>query len=156
VTSPGEFVFNTAVDDELYDELSQLAGETVVFAAVWEDSIADALADQSASPQSASPQTSSPTGDEAVTFDIDLYLAGGVYFELYGVSLFEDTESEPVRGVEAAESHLHELVRAGVVLGDIAVDEDDALVLVLARGNDPALYLDIGGFVLEEWDELPV
>jgi len=35
------------------------------------------------------------------------------------------------------------------------VDEADALVLVLFVGQEAAAYLDIGGWLLEAWDELP-
>lgn len=138
-----EFMLNTAVDDELYDELVQLAGERIVHVAVWEDSMVDAIAGQN-----------EPA--ETTTCDMDLYLEGGVYFELYGVAGYPTLESEPVSDRAALEKELLRLVHEGVTVGDVAVDEEDALVLVLAKGGEPVLYLAVGGFVLEEWDELPV
>lgn len=138
-----EFMFNSAVDDELYDELAQLAGEKIVHVAVWEDSMVDAIAGQGAA-------------QDSTSCDMDLYLEGGVYFELYGVTGYPDPESEPLSDRDALEKELRRLVAAGATVGDVAVDEDDALVLVLAMGGETALYLSVGGFVLEEWDELPV
>jgi hypothetical protein len=151
VPTPNEFIFNTIVDDDLYDDLNQLVGETIVHAAVWEDSMADALSDRGGGPRS-----EPAIAEEAASFDLDLYLAGGVYFELYGVTLYDDPEGEPVLGAASAESRLLDLARAGATLGEVAVDDEDSLVLVLTLGGSAALYLDIGGFVVEEWDELPV
>lgn len=146
-----EFNFHTSVDDELYDDLVQFAGHTVVHSAVWEDSLADALAGSSEAETDADNPLHS-----AASFDIDLYLSDGLYFELYGVTLFTDLEGEPLAGAVTVESHLNDLVRSGGVLSEVAVDEEESLVLVLSLGGVVALYLSVGGFVLEEWDELPV
>lgn len=150
---PRDLLFHTVVDDELYDEVCNLIGEPIVLASVWDDSLAAALASRASAAERAPEQA---TRDDESTFDLDLYLAGGVYFELYGVNLYETPDSAPIGDLETAQSRLHDLVRTGVSLGDVAVDEDDALVLVLHADNAPVLYLEIGGFVLEEWDELPV
>lgn len=147
-----DFAFYTTIDDEMFDELTVLNGEHVVLAAVWEDSLAEALAGQ-AGAQLADDEPDTP--DDVSTFDVDLYLEGGVYFELYGASLYDDTESEPLTGVETVQARLRELIREGVLLGEIAVDEEDGMVLVLQEKGQPVLYIDVGGFVLEEWVELP-
>ncbi len=147
--SDTDFLFYTAVDDQLYDELSQLTGQRIVHLAVWEDSMVDALAGSQAGTHSA--PDAAPT-----TFDMDLYLEDGVYFELYSVAAYPDPDADPLLEQAALEARLYALVAAGVTLGDVAVDPDDALVLVLTQGAEPALYLAVGGWVLEEWDELPV
>jgi hypothetical protein len=138
----GDQLFTT-VDDETYAELEQLAGEKVVHAEVWEDSLSDALEERGA-----------PPSDPA--FDIDLYLEGGVYFELYGVTCYADLDGTPFTDRDAVARALLKLVKQGATLGEVAVDEEDALVLVLALGDLPLLYLVVGGWLLEEWDELPL
>lgn len=138
-----EFLFNSTVDDELYDDLAELSGEKIVHVAVWEDSLVDAMA--------------GPTPpDEIASFDMDLYLESGVYFELYSVAAYPDLESDPLSNRAELEKLLHTLVHDVVILGDVAVDEEDALVLVLAHKDKPVLYFAVGGFVVEEWDELPL
>lgn len=151
----GDFLFQTRVDDEHYAELQNLVGQKIVLATVWEDSLADALeAREKGARRTASTESDGPT------CDIDLYLEDGVYFELYSVALFPSLDDEPLPNREEIELALHELLRDNApqghaVLGDVAVDDDDALVLVLQRGPHPALYLGVGAWVLEEWDELP-
>lgn len=144
-----DFIFYSSVDDELYEELVQLQGEDVAHVAVWEDAMADALPDAQTSPHI-------NAQIDAGTFDIDLYLAGGVYFELYSVTVYDDPDADPYIDGEVLASRVRRLLTSGCTLGEIAVDEEDALVLVLYQGRKPALYLSVGGWVLEEWDELPV
>jgi len=40
-------------------------------------------------------------------------------------------------------------------LEEIAVDESDALILVLGDQGTTKIYLAVEGWLLEEWDELP-
>lgn len=141
-----DFLFYSSVDDELYEELSQLVGEEVAHIGIWEDSLGDSLPGEEAG------RGGAPTG----AFDIDLYLADGVYFELYGVMVYDDPDADPYQESEVLESRVRRLLANGCTLGEVAVDEEDALVLVLNQGKKPALYLAVGGWVLEEWDELPV
>jgi hypothetical protein len=160
MSSKDEFLFYTAVDDELYDELQTLTGQKLVHASVWEDSLAEALEARS----SERPTRRVAPGDEAEdgpTCDIDLYLEDGVYFELYSVAVFPSLEGDPLPDRASIEEALFALLRGAAgpgaaSLGDVAVDDDEALVLVLHNGPKPALYLSVGGWVLEEWDELPV
>jgi hypothetical protein len=132
----------TTVDDELYDEVSELVGETVVYVEVWEDSLVDALEGESEPPASEH-------------FDIDLYLKGGVYFELYGVQCFSSLDGDPWTDVEQVQQRLIALVKSGIQIEEIAVDEAEGLVLVLGHEGTPQLYLDIGGWLIDDWDELP-
>jgi hypothetical protein len=57
---------------------------------------------------------------------------------------------------ETLEDRLFQVQREGLILGDVAVDEEEGLVLVLHSGGKPVLFLAVGGWVLEDWDELPV
>ncbi len=143
MANESDFMFNATVDDELFDELVELVGQSIVHAGVWEDSMVDALE----TPGDGEPPTPS--------FDIDLYLEGGVYFELYGVSVYPDPSEDAWAVREEVERRLTALVRGKAILGEVAVDEGDALVLVLSAGDKPAAYLVVGGWLLEEWDELP-
>ncbi len=133
----------TTVDDDQYEELAQLAGQRIVHVAVWDESLADALAEAAAEPE------------QQEAFDLDLYLEDGVYFELYGVFCLEDIDASPLRGQEAFARRLLSLVNQGVWLEEVAVDDEDGLVLVLGRDRTPQLYLVVAAFLLEEWEELP-
>lgn len=135
--------FYTRVDDEQYDQLSELVGERIVLAAVWEESVVDALGD------------AAPADAASPSADIDLYLACGVYFELYGVFCYTGLDDPPLDDLDLIEEKLTSLVKAGATLGEIAVDEDDALILTLLLDDQPALYLQIGAWILAEWEELP-
>lgn len=138
-----EALLLTTVDDETYDELTTLIGQRVVHVSLWEDSLADALAQQAVAP------------DQQTTFDLDLYLEDGVYFELYGVACFDDPETEPWRGVAQTGARLAAFVTGRAQLSDVAVDDDDGLVLVFTTPEGRQSYLAVGAWLLAEWDELP-
>lgn len=133
----------TSVDDELYDEISELAGQKVVHVEIWEDSLATAL------------NETEPEDEPNAQFDLDLYLEDGVYFELYGTRCYPDIDSEPWADLNTVTRHLQAYVKQGLWLEEVAVNEGDELVLVLARNQTPLAYLEIGGWLIEEWDELP-
>ena len=133
----------TTVDDELYDELSQLAGQAIVFVEVWEDSLSSALEEEEEQPE------------QQASFDIDLYLADGAYFELYSATCFDSPDGEPWIGLDAVSKRLSAAAKQKAVLEEVAVDEEDQLVLVLAYGSGKHIYLPVAAWLLEEWDELP-
>lgn len=135
----------TSVDDEQYDELSQLNGQKVVHVSVWEEGLAESIT---------APPNGANTNDETAA-DLDLYLADGVYFELYGTLCYTDLDAAPLSSLAEIEQHLQRLVKVGVVLEEVAVDEDDGLVLVLAQRHQPVFYLQVGAWLLDEWEELP-
>ena len=139
----------TSVDDELYDELQGLIEQRIVRVEVWEESLADALAENSADPA-----TTPASLAQQTAFDLDLYLDDGIYFELYGTVCLPNPEAEPLQGLETVTTQLDKLVTRGLWLVDVAVDENDALVLVLGVDNQAQLYLVVSGWLLEEWDEV--
>ena len=147
----------TSVDDETYAELSELMGQRVVHIAVWEDALDEALADSAAgvtpeiAPETA-PETAPATAQQS--FDIDVYLEDGAYFELYSVDCFDAPDSEPWVGYAHVAQRLADLVSRKCTLSEVAVDEDDCLVLVLGKGKEQ-IFLAVGAWLLEEWDELP-
>ncbi len=135
----------THVDDEQYDELVELAGQTVVHVSVWEETEVEGIA---------APSAGDKSPDETAA-DIDLYLGDGVYFELYGTICYTDIDAPPLADLAEIEQRLQQLVKAGLQLEEIAVDEDDGLVLVLGQNHQPLLYLQVGAWLLDEWEELP-
>lgn len=141
--TPNELPLMSTVDDETYDELMTLVGQQIVHVGLWEDSLSNALAEQAGEPF------------EPTTFDIDLYLEDGVYFELYGVSCFDDPDAEPWSDAAATQARLIRLVKAQASLSDIAVDEADNLILILSTPAGETLYLAVSAWLLAEWDELP-
>ena len=132
----------TTVDDETYAELNELAGQRVVHVAVWEDALDEAL--------------TAATGDpaEQKSFDLDVYLEQGAYFALYGVACFDALGSEPWLGFTQVDQKLKALVGRNATLQEVAVDEEDNLVLILGKGKEQ-VFLLVGAWLLEEWDELP-
>jgi hypothetical protein len=144
--------FYTTVDDEQYDELCELVGQTVVRVAVWEDSLAAAL-DQNG------PHAEGQTADQAATSaglaDIDLYLRDNIYFELYATLCFLDPDDDPLPDLQTVERTLYQVQADGAGLHEVAVDEEDGLVLVLGVADQPVLYLTAGAWILDQWDELP-
>ncbi len=140
----------THVDDEQFDELSELNGQPVVHVSVWEEGLADSITLS----QHDGVSPSGTTADD-VAADIDLYLRDGVYFELYGTLCYTDLDDPPLADLVLIEQRLQRLVKGGLELEEIAVDEDNGLVLVLAQRHQPVLYLQVGAWLLDEWEELP-
>ncbi len=139
----GNIPFFTTVDDDLFAELETLTGQSIVYFAVWEDSLADALEGREEAPAT------------ETTFDVDLYLDGGVYFELYAVACFLDPDADPLADHDEVVAQLAGLMRQQGQLTEVAVDTEDGLVLVLQSTGGGPLYLVVGAWLLEQWDELP-
>ena len=135
----------TTVDDEQYDELCELAGQTIVYNAVWEDSLTEALDDD----------LNRELHEDGILADIDLYLRDGVYFELYGSLCYPDLTSDPYSDLISIERALQDARSRQATLHEVAVDDEDGLVLVLGVGDKPILYILVGAWILDEWDELP-
>ncbi|MEZ4619810.1 MAG: hypothetical protein R2867_30500 [Caldilineaceae bacterium] len=138
-----DFDFYTVVDDEMYDELAELAGQKIVHVEIWDEALSDTLSGEERDPTS------------WVTVDLDLYLEGGVYFELYGTSCYPDPDAEPLVGLAQIKAQVTQLAKQTLWLDEVAVDEEDALVFVLSQQHKPQLYLMIEGWSVAEWDELP-
>ena len=137
------FDFFTTVDDEMYDDIADLTGQKIVHLEIWDEVLQDTL-------------EGSPTDPVTQTaVDMDLYLDGGIYFELYGVLCFPDPAQEPLVGFQTIQQQLTKLVKQELWLDEVAVDEEDALVFVLSRQHQPQMYLMIEGWSFAEWDELP-
>lgn len=151
----GESFINTTVSDELYDELAELEGLQVVGAALWEDSLSDTPDGE---------EDAEDEGDEPVEIidpesrqfvDMDIYLDENVQLELYEVALYTSLDEDPIIGLTAIGTLLSKEIEAGLWLEEVAVDEDEQLVLVMTRQHEPRFYLNVGGWSTTEWDELP-
>lgn len=147
--SPVEIV--TRVDDETYEELLQITGQKILHYILWEESLVDALIEANSAIQN---ETRADLTISEV-FDIDLYLEGGVYFELYETSCFPQLDETALDDKERLDSQLRALINQGTWLDEIAVDEIDQLVFVCCQNHQPVLYILINGWVLDAWDELP-
>lgn len=135
--------FHQKVTDELYNDLVEgIEGEKVVGLALWEESLADE-------------EDGSVPPEERTIFDLDLYLENQLYLELYATCVFQDPESDPLHGLDQLGKIFSRLVDTGIWLDEIAVTEDDELVLILSRNRQPQLYLNVGGWALEAWETLP-
>jgi hypothetical protein len=135
--------FHQQVTEELYNELvAQVEGEKVVGLALWEESLADA-----------EDETVPPAMRDV--FDFDLYLENNLYLEIYAAYIFNDPEGEPLRGLEQIGKIFSSLIEEGIWLDEIAVTEEDELVLILSRNHQPQLFLNVGGWTIEEWETLP-
>lgn len=145
----------TRVTNDLFDELTELEGQRVTRVVFWEESLIEELAEQ----LKASPQDFDIAAQKAATtrtaFDIDLYVEGELYFELYATFCYPTLDSDPLCGYNSTQAHVSRLVDTGLLLDEIAVDEDEQLVLVLAEGNEstPALYLAVSGWSIDAWQE---
>jgi hypothetical protein len=138
-----ELMVYSRVDDEQFVELSGLCAQRIVHATVWEETLLAALDHDVAEAWVQD------------TFDIDLYLGDGVYLELFGVCCFPAPDAEPWQGHEVVGERLGHLIAGGVWLDEVAVNEDDSLILILARRRQPGLYLAVSAWSLHEWEELP-
>lgn len=138
-----EVTVYSRVDDEQFVELSGLCAQRIVHATVWDETLLVGL-DRSAA--------ETWTQD---TFDVDLYLGDGVYFELFGVCCFPAPDAEPWLGYEVVSERLRRLIVGGAWLDEVAIDEEENLILILARRRQPVLYLAVSAWCLHEWEELP-
>jgi hypothetical protein len=144
----------TTVDDETYAELNELAGQHVVHVAVWEDALDEALAEMGAMTGAATEGETTGEPADQTSFDLDVYLEEGAYFELYGVTCFPALDGEPWTGHAQVDQRLKALVGRRATLQEVAVDEEDNLVLILGKGKEQ-VFLLVGAWLLEEWDEFP-
>lgn len=133
----------TTVSDAVLEDLSTLTGEKVLSFTLWDESLTEALTGKEVDP------------DVQAVADIDLYLEGGVYFELYGAVCYPNPAQPPLSGLATIQQRLSTLINSGLWLDEFAVDEDEQLVLVLNHNQQPTIYLVVGGWTMDEWDELP-
>ncbi len=140
---PGEAPLHYTLDDEQYDELvDTVVGERVMGLALWEESVSDEGGGR-------------PSPEQRVLFDLDLYLENNRLLALYGTALYTNPESNPLRGWQQAGKIVQTLINSGIWLDEVATTEDDELVLILSRQHVPRLYLNVSGWTVEAWENLP-
>ncbi|MBX3000236.1 MAG: hypothetical protein KF893_17060 [Caldilineaceae bacterium] len=135
--------FHQFVTDELYAELvERIEGHKVVGLALWEESLADDE-DENIDPRARE------------LFDFDLYLENHLYLEIYAAYIFQDPSGDALHGLDPIGTMFSTLIEEGVWLDEIAVTEENELVLILSRNRQPLIYLNVGGWAIEEWETLP-
>lgn len=140
---PGEAPLHYRLDDEQYDELvDTVAGERVMGLALWEESVSDEGGGR-------------PAPEQRILFDLDLYLENSLLLALYGTAIYTNPESSPLRGWRQAGRIVQTLINSGIWLDEVAATEEDELVLILSRQHVPQLYLNVSGWTVEEWENLP-
>lgn len=138
-----ELDFHQEVTEELYQELvDSVEGQKVAGLALWEESLADE-------------EGAEVAPDRRDVFDLDLYLDNHLYLEIYAAYIFSDPEGEALRGLDRIGKMFASLIDRGLWLDEIAVTEDNELVLILSRNQQPQLYLNVGGWSVEPWETLP-
>ncbi|MDE0077971.1 MAG: hypothetical protein OXO50_10660 [Caldilineaceae bacterium] len=140
---PGEAPLYYRLDDEQYEELvDAVAGERVMSLALWEESVSDEGGLR-------------PPPDQRLLFDLDLYLENRMLLALYGTAIYSDPESSPLRGWQRTGKIVQTLISTGIWLDEIAATDEDELVLILSRNHVPQLYLNVSGWTVEDWENLP-
>lgn len=140
---PGEARLFYRLDDEQYERLvDAVAGERVMSLALWEESVSDEVGAR-------------PPPNKRELFDLDLYLENKLLLALYGTALYSDPESSPLRGWQQAGKIVQTLINNGIWLDEIAATEEEELVLILSRNHVPQLYLNVSGWTVEDWENLP-
>lgn len=129
------------LEDEDWKELAALEGQLIVTIAIWDESLI--YADQDV------------PGAEQDFVDFDLYLADHTLLELYGVSLYENLDSPPMKGAKHIEGVLRLLASRSGMLTEIAPDEAGLPVLLLVGQGMAPLWAAPTGWAIDRWDELP-
>ncbi len=128
-------------DDVEWRKLASLEGQPVVTVAMWEESLLYAEADV--------------PGAEQDFVDFDLYLANHTLLELYGVSLYEDLDSPPMKGAKHIEEKLRLLASRSGVLTEVSLDGAGLPVLVLTGQGMAPLWAAPTGWIISHWERLP-
>ncbi len=131
----------TGESDEDWKALASLEGQPIVTVAMWEESLIYADEDV--------------PGAEQDFVDFDLYFADHTLLELYGVSLYEDLDSPPMKGVKHIEEVLRLLASRSGVLTEVMLDGAGLPVLILTGQGMAPLWAAPTAWVLGHWDELP-
>ena len=131
------------LDDEQFKMLVKtVEEEKIVGLVLWEESIADE-------------EKEKPALEARALFDLDLYLENNLFLELYGTFIFPDPDNDPLHGWQQTGKILQTLIANGVWLDEIAATEEDELILILSQNHKPQLYMNVGGWSIEEWETLP-
>ena len=141
----------TRVSDALYEDLTELCGQRIIHTHLWEDSLADSLEESNEGDTGNSIDT-----DERIFFDLDIYLEDGIYFELLGTLCYPSLEDEPFMSEKAVRKILRIVIESEACLDQVGMGEDEELVLVLGRPSQAMLYLAVNGWLVADWEELPI
>ncbi|MCD6291304.1 MAG: hypothetical protein J7M34_12430 [Anaerolineae bacterium] len=142
----GDRLIQTDLNPLLFVQLQTLQGKSVQGLALWQNSIADEELmelDGDVSPEN------------RIFVDFDLYLEGHVLLEIYAATIYRDLDEAPIMGLDAISQALGDMTEQGTILSDVAMDDEDGLVLVLTTQDGVSLIIAPSGWALGHWDELP-
>jgi hypothetical protein len=138
-----EFLLQTELTDEAYEELAALEGSTVVGISFWDSSLADDLEEEV------------PGDEERSIIDLDVYLEDQTLLELFAAMLYRSPDDDPLVGLGTLEQALMDLVDAEGQLDEVAQTEDGGLVLAFAVDGATSLIIAVSAWSVDEWDEMP-
>ncbi|RME86046.1 MAG: hypothetical protein D6775_01110 [Caldilineae bacterium] len=129
--------------DELWEDMAALEGVPIASLVIWDSSLVDDNLDQPV------------TDEERVYVDFELYLSNQTLLELYGAAVLPDEDSDAMVGLDNIGESLSRLAREGAVIKEIACDQHDRLVLVLAGPSGQTLLVPVTAWLESTWDTLP-
>ena len=134
---------NFNLTDELWQEIVELEGISIASLVVWDSSLVDDSLDD-------------PVTDEnRIYVDFELYLDDHMMLELYGAAVLEDEASDALVGFDNIGRTLSRLAEKGALIQEVAVDQEDRLVLVLENQKGQRLLTPVTAWLLTAWDILP-
>ncbi len=129
--------------DELWEELSELEGLAIASLVVWDSSLVDDSLDD-------------PVTDEnRIYVDFELYLEDRQLLEVYGAAVLKDETSDAMVGFDTIGRMLGRLAEHGALIKEIAVDQDEGLILILQDHKNRRLLTPVTAWLLTTWDTLP-
>ncbi len=129
--------------DDVWQKMLALEGAPISAIVVWDQSMLDETLDEPITPAT------------RAFVDIDLYLADQTKLELYGASITNDEESEPIIGLEDIGETLARYAQNGAMIDEIASGPDEMLVLILSNQQQESLLVAVSAWLEETWDVLP-
>ncbi len=138
----------TSLTPQAFAELRKLENKLLASLTFWEDSLA--YGDE----VEVTPE------DERIFFDCDLYFADHHLLEVYGASIYDDPDNDPLQGLDTIAQALGDLAEDGSQLFEVAADAEDGLVLIFgsneaSRAGEISLIMAVSGWALGAWQELP-
>lgn len=129
--------------DEIWEDMVALEGAPISAIVVWDRSLADETTPEPV------------TSENRILVDIDLYLANQTKLELYGAAVSADEESDPTVGLNAIGELLEQHTQNGAYIDEIAADEEETLVLILANEQKRSLLIAVSAWLEDVWETLP-
>ncbi len=129
--------------DELWEDMVTLEGAPITAITVWDRSLVDESLPE-------------PVTDQNRVFvDIDIFLANQTKLELYGAWVSQNQEGEPIVGLDDIGETLALHTQNGAIIDEIASDEEEMLILIIANEAKSSLLLAATAWLEDVWEALP-